>query len=127
MDPDDLCPCGSGRSYASCCGPVHARTRLAATPEELMRSRYSAFALGLEDHLLATWHPRTRPADVAPDPALRWTGLVVQAAAGAPDDTTGTVEFTASYVSPDGPGAMHEVSRFERRGGRWFYLDGEVS
>jgi SEC-C motif-containing protein len=106
---------------------VHARTRLAATPEELMRSRYSAFALGLEDHLLATWHPRTRPADAAPDPALRWTGLVVHAATGGPDDTTGTVEFTASYASPDGAGAMHEVSRFERRGGRWFYLDGEVS
>ena len=92
-----------------------------------MRSRYSAFALGLEPYLLATWHPRTRPDDAAPTPGLRWTGLVVHSATGGPDDTTGTVEFTASYAAPDGPGAMHEVSRFERRGGRWFYLDGEVS
>lgn len=127
MASDDLCPCGSGRPYAACCGPLHARTRLAATPEELMRSRYAAFALGLEAHLLSTWHPRTRPADAAPDSSLRWTGLIVHGASGGPDDVTGTVEFTASFESPDGPGAMREVSRFERRGGRWFYLDGEVS
>lgn len=92
-----------------------------------MRSRYSAFALGLEDHLLATWHPRTRPDAAGPTPGLTWTGLVVHRATGGADDGTGTVEFTASYETPEGPGTMHETSRFERRGGRWLYVDGTVS
>jgi hypothetical protein len=55
------CPCGSGRPYAACCGRLHGGEP-AATAEELMRSRYSAYVLGLEAYLLATWHASTRPA-----------------------------------------------------------------
>ena len=56
------CPCGSGKSYAACCGPLHAGAAIAPTAEALMRSRYSAYGLGLEPYLLATWHVSTRPA-----------------------------------------------------------------
>ena len=54
------CPCGGGRTYASCCGAWHAGTP-APSAEALMRSRYSAYVFGLEDYLLATWHRSTRP------------------------------------------------------------------
>ena len=78
-----------------------------------MRSRYSAYALGDLGYVDRTWHPRPRPG-------LRWTGLEVHAAAGE------VVEFTATYDGPSGPGALHEVSRFERRARRWWYVDGDV-
>lgn len=118
----DPCPCGTGRTYDDCCGPLIAPERLAATAEELMRSRYTAHVHGHAEHLWRTWHPRTRPPQVEPDRDVRWTGLVVHAVrAGGPDDTTGTVEFTASHAG----GELHEASRFERRGGRWLYLDAE--
>ncbi|HEX8865525.1 MAG TPA: SEC-C metal-binding domain-containing protein, partial [Lentzea sp.] len=39
-----LCPCGTGQSYVDCCGALHSGARTAATAEQLMRSRYSAFA-----------------------------------------------------------------------------------
>ena len=55
------CPCGSGRAYAACCGRLHSGAENAASAETLMRSRYSAYVLKLEDYLLATWHPDTRP------------------------------------------------------------------
>ncbi|KQT94852.1 zinc chelation protein SecC [Marmoricola sp. Leaf446] len=110
------CPCGSGTTYAACCGPLHRAERQAATPEELMRSRYAAYALGEVDHVWRTWHPRTRPERVVHDPTTTWTGLDVLR---AQDDV---VEFVASHRSPDGAGRMHEVSRFERRAGRWFYV-----
>src|SRR6188474_3543469 len=58
------CPCGSGAAYRACCGPVHDGSP-AATAEQLMRSRYTAFALGIEDHVFRTWHPRTRPDDLS--------------------------------------------------------------
>lgn len=86
-----------------------------------MRSRFAAYAVGELSYVWATWHPRTRPADVSPDPGLRWTRLEVH---GHGEDW---VEFTAHYETPDGPGALHERSRFARRAGRWLYLDGEVS
>ena len=89
-----------------------------------MRSRYSAIAKGAGDYLLATWHPRTRPPDVTLDDELIWTGLVIgDVVAGSEIDDHGEVEFTARYLRAGRPGAMHERSRFERRAGRWFYLD----
>ncbi len=118
------CPCGSGLAYAACCGPLHTREREAATAEQLMRSRYAAYALGEVDHVFRTWHPRTRPADVTHDPTTAWIGLaVLDTHAGGPDDDTGVVEFRASYDGPDGPGVLHETSRFERRRGRWVYVE----
>ncbi|WP_309067593.1 YchJ family metal-binding protein [Microbacterium sp.] len=123
----ERCPCGSGRAYAACCGPLHAGARLAETPEELMRSRYSAYAKHDADYLLRTWHPRTRPqpGELVFDELLRWTGLEVTAAEGS------TVDFVAIYETgaTGAPmmGALAEHARFDRRGGRWVYVDGDVT
>ncbi len=120
------CPCGTGLAYAACCEPLHDGQEAAATAERLMRSRYAAYARRRGDYVFRTWHPRTRPADVAPVPGLRWTGLTVLAVeGGGADDAEGTVEFQAAYDAPDGPGVLHERSRFLRRGQRWVYLDAE--
>jgi SEC-C motif-containing protein len=115
------CPCGSGDPYPSCCGALHTGARHAQTPEQLMRSRYSAFAVGDADYLLRTWHPRTRPAALDLDDGTEWTGLEVHEAAG--DE----VLFTARYRTPHGTGAMTERSRFAQRGGRWVYVDGDTA
>jgi SEC-C motif-containing protein len=121
---NEPCPCGSGEAYLACCGPLHNGELQARTAEALMRSRYSAFAYGDADYLFRTWHPRTRPSEVTVDPDIIWTGLqVFDARAGGPDDDSGEVEFTARFVSAGHAGSLHERSRFERRAGRWFYLD----
>jgi len=121
------CPCGSGRGYAACCGRYHAG-EAAPDAEALMRSRYSAFVLGLEDYLRATWHPATRPAalDLHVPPRPQWLGLTV--ASHAPVDAThATVEFAARYKLNGRAHRLHEVSRFERVDGRWLYVDGEIA
>jgi SEC-C motif-containing protein len=90
-----------------------------------MRSRYSAYSLGLSGYVFRTWHPRTRPDSVDPPPGLTWTGLEVLAVvAGGPDDETGVVEFRAGFREDGREGTLHETSRFERRAGRWVYVDG---
>ncbi len=109
------CPCGSA-SYDECCGRLHRGEQQAGTAEELMRSRYSAYAVGDADYVWRTWHPRTRPEQVEPDPETRWIRLEIVEA------SEDTVEFRAHHDR----GALHERSRFEQRGGRWFYVDGEV-
>lgn len=119
----DTCPCGTGRPLAACCGPLLSAERLAQTAEELMRSRYTAYALGDREHLWRTWDPRTRPEE----PYLgedRWTGLqVVEVVDGGPDDQAGVVAFVASHAG----GRLEERSRFTRRGGRWFYTGGDAA
>ena len=123
--PTSLCPCGSGLPYADCCGRLHHGTATAATAEQLMRSRYSAFAVGDPAYLLATWHPATRPGRLDLDPAVRWTGLeVLTTSGGALLAAEGTVEFVAHWTSGGAAGAQHEHSRFAREDGQWRYVDG---
>lgn len=123
-DATDACPCGSGARFAACCGALLAGAQPAATPEALMRSRYCAFVLGDADYLLATWHPRTRPAglDLADQP--QWQRLQVAGSGQDADGVQGWVEFAAHFRTAQGAGCLQERSRFLREQGRWFYLDG---
>jgi SEC-C motif-containing protein len=89
-----------------------------------MRSRYSAFALGDNAYLLASWHPDSRPTSLDLDPDLRWYRLdIVGRTAGGLLDTTGTVDFRAYWRAVDGAaGVQSENSRFARVQRRWAYL-----
>lgn len=91
-----------------------------------MRSRYVAYVLGLEPYLLATWCPDTRPPgiDLDSEPATKWLGLQIRR-----HELTGPgsaiVEFVARYKISGRAHRLHEVSRFIRQQGRWYYVDGE--
>lgn len=128
MTPSVRCPCGSGDTYADCCERFHRGPMTAPTAAALMRSRFSAFAVGDETYLLDTWHPSTRPSSVPLDPDTRWIRLdVLDTVAGGPFDTTGVVEFRAHYRTDAFRGGLHERSTFLREGGRWLYVSGQVS
>jgi len=116
------CPCLSGETYDVCCGPLH-RGEPAPTAERLMRSRFSAFALGDADYLLRSWHASTRPSTLDLDPGLVWYRLDIEGTErGGPFDGDGVVAFTAFYKGAE-RGSLHEVSRFVREGRDWFYVD----
>lgn len=119
------CPCGSTHPYDACCRPLH-QSAAAASAEALMRSRYSAYVLGLEDYLRATWHAATRPAvlDLKAEPRAKWLGLEVKHHESLGDDQA-RVEFVARYKVGGRAHRLHETSRFERIDGRWYYVDGE--
>ena len=129
IDTRTPCPCGNAASYAACCGPLHDGRAAAAGAAQLMRSRYSAYVLGREDYLLATWQADTRPASLrlaAQQPAPAWLGLDVRDEQRIDDDHA-TVEFVARYRLGGGRAQrQHEVSRFVREAGRWYYVDGEL-
>jgi SEC-C motif-containing protein len=122
-----LCPCDSGWPYATCCAPWHVGLTVgvhAPTPEALMRSRYSAFVRGLVDYLLATWHPSTRPSELALSP-VKWRGLEVRRATA--EGAAGLVEFVARSREGGRAQRMHETSRFVRLNERWYYLDDQMA
>jgi SEC-C motif-containing protein len=132
------CPCrarepGLSPVYAQCCGRWHdglAKGDHAPTPQALMRSRYSAYALlgekaptgaAMRDYLLATWHASTSPSDIETGP-IRWTGLEILHEQTSGD--SGVVEFTAHHKVNGRAATLHEMSRFVREGGAWRYIDG---
>ncbi len=119
----NICPCGSHRPYAQCCGPLIAGETGAATPEQLMRSRYTAYTLENWRYLYKTWHPQTRPTrkELSRSPATQWLKLEIIKAEGD------KVEFTAHFREGEQTGVLHEISRFERLPGGWVYVEGDIS
>jgi len=119
----DRCPCGGAAGYRECCGRYHDG-EAAPTAVALMRSRYAAYVLGLRRYLVETWHPSTRPdgPDLEDSPST-WLGLSVKRNECADDDHA-TVEFVARYKVNGRACRLHEISRFVREGGRWFYVEG---
>lgn len=116
------CPCGSP-DFAQCCGRFISGQAVPATAEQLMRSRYSAYTLGDEAYLRASWHASTRPADaIIQDDAAKWLGLEVKRHAQQGDEAS--VEFVARYRIDGRAHRMHEISRFLREDGKWLYVDG---
>ncbi len=126
--PDTACPCGTGWPYAHCCGRWHAGPLHLQAPDAptLMRSRYSAYVRDDLDYLRATWAAETCPADLAPNPSgLKWLGLELRRH-DRQDAEHATVEFVARSRLAGRATRLHETSRFERRDGRWLYVDGEL-
>ena len=89
-----------------------------------MRARYSASVLHENAFILASWHPSTRPAtlDTESDAQTRWLGLEVRHQAETGD--TAAVEFVARFKIGGRAQCLHEVSRFVRQAGQWWYVDG---
>lgn len=117
------CPCGSTVTYENCCGIFH-QGAAAPTPLALMRSRYTAYVLGLEPYLLETWHSSTRPQKLDLEAEqVSWVGLEIRHAPLA-EGKEGQVEFIARYKIGGRAHRLHELSRFCREEGRWFYLEG---
>ncbi|MBP2301007.1 YchJ family protein [Azospirillum picis] len=123
------CPCGSGRAYDDCCGPILAGAP-AATAEALMRSRYTAFVRGDIDHIERTLAPekqdgfrRSEAEQVARE--CEWKGLNVIRA--AEDGDSGTVEYLLQFVRDGEELPLHERANFRRENGVWFYVDGVLN
>jgi SEC-C motif-containing protein len=126
------CPCTSKKPYDRCCGPFHAGAAAPETAELLMRSRFSAYALGKVDYLIAT-RPEAKRAEENRDElatyckSVQCVGLkIVGKEKGGKDDDTGVVTFHAS-IQANGRRTLHiETSTFARENGKWVYVDGVV-
>ncbi len=127
---NQACVCGRKNknallSFAKCCERYldHFDTTPAPSAEYLMRSRYSAFVLERADYLQNTWHQTTRPSELTFEQGVKWLGLDVRAYRLI-DPEHAEVEFVAASRLKGRPIRLHELSRFVREDGRWFYVDG---
>jgi len=123
-----LCVCGSKKQYGDCCEPFHLAAAYPHSAEQLMRSRYSAFVLKLDDYVLKTWAKSTRPGTFSAEKDVVFTKLrIVKTQQGHAEDRKGVVKFKAFYEVNGEKGVMTETSEFIRdEDNRWVYLTGEV-
>src|SRR5215217_5191272 len=119
---NEICPCGSGSAFADCCEPIIKGTRESQTAEELMRARYSAFATGAIDFIVASTHSHTRKEiDLSFirewSETSTWRGLQILETK-AVNDNKAFVSFEAKFTQ-DGKDQSHrEKSLFEREEGQ---------
>jgi len=122
------CPCGSSQDYTACCEPIHHNHSLAKTPEQLMRSRYSAHVKGLVDYVVETYHPSCNAEqqrdEIAQSIESDWCGLEVISTASGKDNNEGFVTFKAFFNQDNEQYCLEECSRFVREDDLWFYIDG---
>lgn len=125
------CPCGSGKPFTQCCEPLLKGKARAEAPEQLMRSRYTAFAVGDIDYIFDTHDPDTveqidRKSTETWSKQSEWLGLeILETKLGGPEDYTGTVEFVARYKARGTKIDHREVATFRKHNGRWLFVDGE--
>ncbi|AIK85113.1 hypothetical protein YH66_07595 [[Brevibacterium] flavum] len=120
------CPCGTGLTYGECCYRFHSGEWVAPTAEALMRSRFTAFAVGNSQYLLDTWDPETRPSELGLDVGIDFYRLdILETTGGGPFDSTGTVKFQAFYKGL-ASGVQEEDSTFRKVNGAWVYSTGDV-
>lgn len=128
----DACPCGSGLAFDECCGPLIRGERAAENPEQLMRSRYSAYAKAEIDYLSTSLHPDHRK-DFDPKSTRAWAEgsawhklEILGTKAGGPEDVTGEVEFIATFTQKGSTMKHHELATFARLEDRWYFVDGKA-
>ena len=126
------CPCGKGESLETCCGPYIDGSKIPETAEALMRSRYTAFATGTVDYIIAT-HDPDRRGDVDEQGAADWSknsewlGFeLISTENGGPNDDAGVVEFVAKYKIKGVTLTHRERSIFRKHNGRWVFVDGQM-
>jgi len=122
------CPCSSGKAYDACCKPFH-EGRLPDSPLQLMRSRYSAYALDLPDYIIETTHPDhpqfSGDLDVWRQDIRRFSEATRFERLEIIDSSDRAVTFRAHLTQGGQDASFTEKSLFETCDGRWFYKSGQ--
>lgn len=128
MHPDQ-CPCGSLTPLVQCCQPLIEGDYHASTAEQLMRSRYTAYALQCFPYIVKTWYSTSRDTNLLhlleqDSAATEWQGLTIVEAYPGRSAEEAYVTFFARYTSHQQPAWIYETSRFVRENNHWYYIDG---
>lgn len=123
------CPCGANFPYTDCCGPLIRGAVPADTAEDLMRSRFTAYARREWDYLDKTRHPGDGESETTQSKKYRqegvaWTKLeILGSRNGGAFDDEGEVTFIAHYQENEEEKTLHETSKFIKEDGRWYYSE----
>ena len=120
-----LCPCGSSQFFSRCCQPYITKQQLPSTAEQLMRSRFSAYATKEASYIFDTYGAVAQRQQSVNDiqswaDECHWLALNIHQA------TTSTVDFSAYYLVNNILCELREKSNFSLEQGQWRYIDGDI-
>lgn len=128
----DTCPCGSNIAYIKCCSPFIKGKQAAATAEQVMRARYSAYVRQEIGYIFTSLHPDHR-ADYDEKSTRAWAEKsdwhkfeILGTSGGGAEDNEGQVEFIASYTDKGIKKEHHELSSFKKESGTWYFVEGKT-
>lgn len=128
----EFCPCGSKLTFSQCCEPFLLETKKPKTATQLMRARYTAYAMGAVEFLYKTSSAKVKKEFDADNSrkwaeSAKWTGIeIVKESDGKADDTTGAVEFIAHYTVNETEFNHHEKADFAKVKDEWLFMDGKI-
>lgn len=131
-----LCPCNSNKNFNVCCQPIIELKNIADSPEQLMRSRYSAYSIKNSEYIYNSYAKSSREKQTLEDirkwaSQCKWLRLEILTTSAIEDpicnDNLPTVEFSAYYLFEKKLCQLTEKSRFIKENNHWFYLDGEIT
>ncbi|MFO7936135.1 MAG: YchJ family protein [Kiritimatiellia bacterium] len=128
----ETCPCGSKLTFEECCEPYLVHAKKPATATQLMRSRYTAYALGTVEYLYETSGSKVKKEFDADSSrkwseSAQWTGIeILEEEEGQPGDEKGSVEFIAHYTVNETAFDHHERAEFTKINGEWVFMDGRI-
>ena len=131
MQKNQPCPCDSGKEFSSCCEPLVLLQSPAETPEALMRSRYTAFTLKNMDYVRQTTDPQV-VFEIDWKSNQEWAEksrfVKLEILQSTNEGNKGIVEFKAHFISEGSsePQIHHELSKFRKQSGKWYFRDGKV-
>jgi len=122
-----LCVCGSQLAYSQCCEPFLMKNAFPDSPEQLMRSRFTAYAQGNVDYIFETMDGlavKDFDKEQAKESSkhIHWEKLHVISSSKEKD--TGKVEFIAHFSLNGKRDFVYEISEFILKNNRWYYVDG---
>jgi SEC-C motif-containing protein len=122
------CPCGSSKALASCCQPL-LDGEPASGPEQLMRSRFTAFVVKNLDYIMNTTDPQTLH-DFDMEGTKAWAAtsefFKLEILKASAEGNKGMVEFKAHFRTGDKEQIHHEISKFRKQAGVWYFRDGKL-
>ena len=131
---ENLCPCGSGKKYDSCCAPIIKGKITAPTAEALMRARYSAYVKQEINFIRDSCIRLEGETEIDMDETKRWskesewTGLKIHGTEkGGVADTEGIVDFSAFYSRKGLADEHREVAKFQKIDENWMYTEGKIA
>jgi SEC-C motif-containing protein len=124
-----LCPCDSKATFATCCQPIIEKHCKAQSAEQLMRSRYSAYATQNADYIFTSYANISQQEQSINEintwaKQCKWIKLEI--IDSQTDALAATVEFSAYYLQKSTLYQLHEKSRFIVENNEWRYLDGDI-
>jgi len=128
----DKCPCGSKKNFEDCCEPFLINKKKPATAAQLMRARYTAYAMGTVEYLYNTSGPKVKKEFDADSSrkwaeSATWNGIeIISEEHGKAADDKGSVEFIAHYTVNETAFNHHERAEFKKMNGEWFFIDGKI-